>query len=490
MQGKIRKLHNMLLSGSITATGITEKYFEYIEKINPQIKGYVSLTKKAATDMAQKVDRDIKQGKEISMLAGIPYALKDNISTKGERTSCCSKMLYNYVPVYDAFVYEKLKNAGAVMLGKANMDEFSMGSTCENSCYGATKNPLNIERVPGGSSGGSSAVVAADMAVFSLGSDTGGSVRQPASFCGQVGLKPTYGAVSRYGLIAYASSLDQVGIIAGSVEDVAVVFDEISACDEKDSTCSCCDRKSSAKELKNGIKGIKIGIIKNLFKGLNEEINEGLMNATEVYRSLGAEIVEVDIPSVELALPAYYIIACGEAASNLARYDGIRYGHRTDKYTDRIDMVTKSRSEGFGYEVKKRIIMGNYVLTEGKEINYYNKAQMVRKRISEEFARAFESVDILFSPTAFSTAFKLGEKHDNPTDVYMSDLCTVAANICGLPAISVPCGFDKNGLPIGMQLIGDKFMENRLLNLAYKYEEMCSDIIYKKPMAGGECIEL
>ena len=487
MHGKISKLHNMLVNREITAAELAEKYFDSIEKYDGTLNAYITVTKDEAMAQAKKVDEMIAEGKEIPMLAGIPMTIKDNISTKGILTSCASKILSNYKPVYNAFAAEQVLNSGAVLLGKTNLDEFGMGSTCENSYYGATKNPYNPEHVPGGSSGGGASAVAADMAVFALGSDTGGSIRQPSSFCGMVGLKPTYGAVSRWGLIAYASSLDQVGVIAETVEDVSTVFDTISKYDEKDATCCDYERKSTLDTLNNDISGMKIGILKNLFEGLNPEINDAINEAAEVYKSMGAEIVPVEIDQFELALPVYYILACAEASSNLSRYDGVRYGYRTEKFLNTDEMICKTRDEGFGMEVKRRIMLGNYVLSSGYFDAYYKKAARMREVICEGFDKAFKEVDMLLCPTVASTAFKIGElTKADPVEMYLTDMCTVPVNIGGLPGVSVPCGYDKNGMPIGMQLIGDKFSEAKLLNAAYKYEDKARN--YRKPMVGGDCI--
>ncbi len=490
MKGKILKLHDMLVSGKITATELTQKYLDYIKTHDGDINAYTCITEKEALKRAAETDKKIAAGEKIDVLCGIPMTIKDCISTKGITTSCGSKMLNNYKPVYNAFAYEQLDDKGAVLLGKTNMDEFAMGSTCETSYYGPTKNPHDINRVPGGSSGGGAAAAAADMAVYALGSDTGGSVRQPASFCGIVGLKPTYGAVSRWGLVAYGSSLDQIGVLASSVEDTSIVFDAISKYDEKDATCENYERKPSFNELEKDIKGLKIGVLSNLFEGLNPEIDKAMKDAIKSFEDMGAIIENITIDQFELSLPVYYILACAEASSNLSRYDGVRYGHRCENFLNTEEMICKTRDEGFGREVKRRIMLGNYVLSSGYFDAYYKKAEIMREVIKKNFSKAFEQVDMLLCPTVAQTAFGIGELMNcDPVEMYLTDMCTVPVNIAQLPAISIPCGYDKNDMPIGLQLIGDKFTENKLLNAAYKFEEKNHEIMYRKPKIGGECIE-
>lgn len=490
MQGKITKINKMLTSKEITASELVKKYSAYVEKNDPELNSYTETTFDEAEKSAAEVDRKIDAGEEISLLAGIPMTIKDNICTKDVSTTCASKILSGYKPVFDAFAVEQLKYNDAVMLGKTNMDEFAMGSTCETSCYGATKNPHNTDCVPGGSSGGVAAAVAADLAVYGLGSDTGGSVRQPASFCGCVGLKPTYGAVSRFGLIAYASSLDQIGVLAQNVEDTAIAFDAINKYDFKDATCSDKPRQSTHSMLSGDVKGLKIGVLTNLFDGLNPVINAKINDAIDFYKKMGAEVKEISINQFDLALPVYYILACAEASSNLSRYDGVRYGHRTKEFADFNDMVCKTRDEGFGVEVKRRIMLGNYVLSSGYFDAYYKKAQRMREVITDGFDNAFADVDAIITPTVASTAFKIGEMSGDPVTMYLTDMCTVTINICGLPAVSVPCGFDGNNMPIGMQLIGNKFSEGVLLNAAYAYEDAMHKEIYRKPQIGGDCFGL
>ncbi|MDE6000822.1 MAG: Asp-tRNA(Asn)/Glu-tRNA(Gln) amidotransferase subunit GatA, partial [Clostridia bacterium] len=394
-----------------------------------------------------------------------PMTLKDNIATDGLLTTCCSEILRGFKPYYDATVYKKLKEAGAVLLGKTNMDEFAMGSTSETSAYGAPKNPRNLSRVTGGSSGGGAAAVCANLAAYALGSDTGGSVRQPAAFCGVVGFKPTYGTVSRYGLIAYGSSLDQIGPITHSVADAALVFDAIRGKDKMDMTS--CQTPLGGTKLDGQVKGLKIGIAKEFFEGLNSEIADAVNYAVCAYEKAGAEIIEVSIPDLKTALPVYYIIACAEASSNLGRYDGIRYGYRAENYSSVDEMIIKTRSEGFGKEVQKRIMLGTYVLSSGYFDAYYKKACILRERINGEFKKAFDKCDLLFAPTAPNTAFPLGFSGGNAIETYLSDVSTVPVNVCGLPAISVPCGVDKQNLPIGLQIIGGKFADEKVLSAAY-----------------------
>ena len=467
---KIKQLHEMLASKEISAVELAEKYIKAVETENPSLNAYVKTTFDEALKSAQIVDEKIAKGEEIGLLEGIPMTLKDNISTDGIETTCCSKILKGYVPIYDAFVWDKLKKDGAVLLGKTNMDEFAMGSSCENSCYGGANNPHNKNHVAGGSSGGGASAVGANIAVYALGSDTGGSIRQPASFCGIVGLKPTYGAVSRFGLIAYASSLDQIGPITTSVEDAAIVFDHISGKDELDSTSKGA-KTTTADKLTTDIKGMKIGIVKEYFEGVRDDVRKNIENAIETYKSLGAEIVEFEMPILKYALPVYYILACAEASSNLGRYDGIRYGYRTDSYNGIHDMVCKTRSEGFGSEVKRRILLGTYVLSSGYYDAYYKKAQNLRGNIVGAFDDAFKKCDVILAPTVPMTAFENGFTGQNAIETYQTDICTVPVNIAGLPAISIPCGTADDGLPVGMQLIGNSFCESTILNAAYAYEQ-------------------
>lgn len=480
----ILKLHKMLKSKEISCVELTKKYVDMAKKLNSRYNAYVKITDEVAIEAAKRVDKKIASGEDIGLLEGIPASLKDNISTKGLLTTCCSKILQNYVPIYDAFAWEVLKRCGIVLVGKTNMDEFAMGCTCETSCYGGAKNSVNSDYVAGGSSGGAASAVGAGLCVFGLGSDTGGSVRQPASFCGIVGLKPTYGAISRYGLIAYASSLDQIGILATSAFDVAAVFDEIAICDEQDSTCQGSSKKA-VPGIENSVEGLKIGFCKQMFDLATDEVKVNVQNALEVYKKAGAEIVNVNLSSVDYALAAYYVIACAEASSNLGRYDGIRYGFRTSKpYRGVHDLICKTRSEGFGEEVKRRILLGTYVLSAGYYDAYYKKAQAIRKKIVSEFDEAFKNCDAIATPTVATTAVKSNMSFDDVTSSYQTDCCTVPVNIAGLPAISVPCGFGKEGLPVGLQLIGPRFSEHRLLCLAHNFEKQTDRCFFKKTEEG------
>lgn len=476
MREIISELSEKLHKGEITSVELTKEYIRAIEESNPTLNAYVHTTFDEALKMAEEADARLKAG-NAPFLCGIPMALKDNICTDGMLTTCCSRILEGFRPYYDATVWTKLKEQGAVLLGKTNMDEFAMGSTSESSCYGAPLNPRNTEHVTGGSSGGSAAAVCANLAPYALGSDTGGSIRQPASFCGIVGLKPTYGAVSRYGLIAYGSSLDQIGPFGYSVKDVAMVFDAIKGVDEHDQTSREADFGDIIGSLSADIKGKKIGVAKEFFEGINPSMKAQIDEAIEFFRKNGAEVVEISLPALKLALPVYYIIACAEASSNLGRYDGIRYGHRAATYESIDDMVTKTRSEGFGDEVKRRIMLGTYVLSSGYYDAYYKKACIIREQIRDEFAEVFKECDALIAPNAPKTAFKLNDKSMSNIEMYLSDICTVPINIAGVPSVSIPCGRDDAGLPVGMQIIGDMFDEKTILNLAYFYEQNNEDKI-------------
>ena len=469
-ESKIVKLHSMLEKKEISCRELTQSYIDAIEKDNTQLNAYVTATPDEALKTAGKVDEKIVQGKDIGLLEGIPMTLKDNISTDGIRTTCCSKILEDYVPIYDATVWKILKAQNAVLLGKTNMDEFAMGSSCETSYFGGAKNPHNINHVAGGSSGGVASAVGGNIAVYGLGSDTGGSIRQPASFCGIVGLKPTYGAVSRYGLIAYASSFDQIGPITTSVEDAAIVFDAVSEYDTMDSTSQGRKGAPVCETLRNDIKGMKIGIAREYLDGVRDDVRKAVETAADIYRSLGAEIVYFDLPALKYALPVYYILACAEASSNLGRYDGIRYGYKAGSYSDVNDMIKKTRSTGFGDEVKKRILLGTYVLSSGYYDAYYKKAQNLRGTIVNAFKNAFKVCDVILAPTVPMTAFENGHAASDPIETYLTDICTVPVNIAGLPGISVPCGYNDKGMPIGMQLIGNTFEESKILNAAWQYE--------------------
>lgn len=473
--GYIEKIQSMLQNGEISCVELTEKYLQAIEEANGELNAYVTVTPEVALEQAKQVDEKIKRGEKLLPLEGVPMTLKDNISTNGIETTCCSKILKGYKPIYDAKVWGILKKNNAILLGKTNMDEFAMGSSCETSCFGGATNPFNTDHVAGGSSGGVASAVGGDIAAFGLGSDTGGSIRQPASFCGIVGLKPTYGAVSRYGLVAYASSLDQIGPITKTVEDASLVYDVISEYDENDSTCEGRQGEPTYDTLNNDIKGMKIGIAREYLEGVREDVKEAVLEAAKKYEEMGAEIVYFDLPALKFALPVYYILACAEASSNLGRYDGIRYGYKTEHYEGIHDMICKTRSEGFGEEVKRRILLGTYVLSAGYYDAYYKKAQNLRGTIIKAFDDAFKNVDVILAPTVPMTAFKSGEATSEPVETYLTDICTVPINIAGLPSVSVPCGFNKKGMPIGMQIIGDKFKEGKILNVAYKYEQACPE---------------
>jgi aspartyl-tRNA(Asn)/glutamyl-tRNA(Gln) amidotransferase subunit A len=469
-EGRIGYLGKLLRDREISCTELTTRYLDAIERDNGKLNAYVRVTEEAALEAAKEVDRKIAAGEGLHTLEGIPMTLKDNISTKDVETTCCSKILKGYVPIYDATVWETLKGHNAVLLGKTNMDEFAMGSSTETSCFGGSMNPHDLSHVAGGSSGGVASAVAGNLAAYGLGSDTGGSVRQPASFCGLVGLKPTYGAVSRYGLIAYASSLDQVGPIAQTVADTAAVHDAIARYDGRDAT----SRRSpggTAMTLGNSIRGIRIGVAEEYFRGIRQDVRESVEGTLKVFESLGAEIVRFSMASLDHAVPVYYILACAEASSNLGRYDGIRYGYQAENYRDVADMIMKTRSEGFGKEAKRRILLGTYVLSAGYYDAYYRKAQELRRSIRGSFREAFRACDVILTPTVPVTAFPKGFTSEDPVETYMTDICTVPVNIAGLPALSVPCGYDSKGLPIGMQLIGDSFQEGLLLNVAWQYEK-------------------
>ncbi len=469
------ELSSMLKAKEISAVELTNDILARTEAVESKVQGYVTVTADAARKQAEAVDAKRAAGEELSDLAGIPVAIKDNICTKGTLTTCASKMLYNFNPPYNATVMDKLSAHDIVMTGKANMDEFAMGSSCENSSMHPTYNPHNLNKVPGGSSGGSAAVVAAGEVPLSLGSDTGGSIRQPASFCGVVGLKPTYGAVSRYGLIAFASSLDQIGPFGRSVEDTAMLFDAITAHDPKhDSTSVKTPFEGTTRaNLNADMNGKKIGLPKEYFgEGISEEVRKSVLAAAEIYKSLGAEVFEISLPLSEYALPIYYILSSAEASSNLARFDGVKYGYRTPNADeDLIALYTKSRSEGFGEEVQRRIMLGTYVLSSGYYDAYYKKARAAQRKIKAEFASAFEKCDAILTPVAPTTAYDIGSKTTNPLEMYAGDICTVSVNIAGLPAMVQPCGFDSNKMPIGMQLIGPRFGEQTLLNAGYAFEQ-------------------
>ena len=467
----VHELQEKLKNGELTSYDITKAYTDRIAEKEKDVQAFVTELSEDALKQASEIDEKRKAGETTSDLAGIPIGIKDNICTKGVKTTCSSKMLENFVAPYDATVMEKINNEELINLGKLNMDEFAMGSSTEHSYFKTTKNPWNLNKVPGGSSGGSAAAVAADLVPWALGTDTGGSIRQPASLCGVVGLKPTYGLVSRYGVVAFASSLDQVGPITKDVTDCAMLLNIISGRDEKDTTSVDNGEKDYVKSLKNDVKGLKIGVPREYFgEGINEEVKQKVQEAIETYKKLGATVEECSLNITDYALATYYIIADAEASSNLGRFDGIRYGYRTENFENLKDLYRNSRSEGFGEEVKRRIILGTYVLSSGYYDAYYKKAQQVRTLVMQEFSRLFEKYDVLLTPTSPTVAFDIGSKSNNPLEMYLSDICTVLVNIAGLPGISVPCGVDSQGMPIGMQLIGERFSEETLLNAAYTFE--------------------
>ena len=468
----IRQLHQQLVRKERSAVEITQDYLDRITALEPKLHSYLTVTAEQALAQAKQVDNKIAAGEDTGILAGIPMAIKDNMCTRGIRTTCASKVLENFVPPYESTVTQKLLDAGAITLGKTNLDEFAMGSSTENSAYQLTGNPWDVERVPGGSSGGSAAAVAANECAVALGSDTGGSIRQPASFCGVVGLKPTYGLVSRFGLVAYASSLDQIGPLSRTVEDSALLLQAIAGHDPRDSTSINVEIPDYTRNLKTDIKGRRIGVIKETFdaEGIDETVKASVEKAIQQLQELGAEIQEISCPQFPYGLPTYYIIAPSEASSNLARYDGVKYGVRNNS-DSLMSMYTKTRAEGFGTEVKRRIMLGTYALSAGYYDAYYLKAQKVRTLIKQDFETAFEQVDVLVCPTSPTTAFKAGEKVDDPLSMYLSDLMTIPVNLAGLPGMSLPCGFDDQGLPIGLQLIGNVLREDLLFEVGYAYEQ-------------------
>ncbi len=478
-------LHDMLVNKEITSVELTQDVLARIDEVEGEVKAYLTQTREAALAQAALVDAKIAKGESISFLEGIPGAIKDNICTKGVKTTCASKILEHFVPPYDATVMQKVQAQNPVVLGKANMDEFAMGGSTENSAFYPTHNPWNTDCVPGGSSGGSAAAVAAGTAIWALGSDTGGSIRQPASFCGVVGMKPTYGRVSRFGLVAYASSLDQIGPIARDVTDCANLLNIIAGYDEMDSTSSKAEVPDYTKALVQDVKGLKIGLPKEYFvKGMDADVEKAVRAAIEQFKAMGAEIVEISLPNTEYAISSYYLIAPAEAATNLERYDGVSYGERIDG-VDIVEMMTNTRSEKFGEEVKRRIMIGNYALSAGYYDAYYLKALKVRTLIQEDYARAFEKVDVIMAPTAPTPAFKIGEMISDPLKMYLQDVCTVPLNLAGLPGISIPCGYSNQHMPIGLQIIGKALDEETILRAAYTYEQSQS---FDKEMAelGGK----
>ena len=468
----VHELQEKLKNKELTVTEITKAYVKRIEEKEKNVQAFVTPLTEQAIKKSEEIQSKLDKGEKLGEFTGIPIGIKDNICTKGIKTTCSSKMLENFVSPYDATVIEKLNKEELINLGKLNMDEFAMGGSTEYSYFKKTRNPWNLNKVPGGSSGGSAAAVSSEMVPWALGSDTGGSIRQPASFCGVVGLKPTYGLVSRYGLVAFASSLDQIGPITKDVRDSAMLLNLITGHDSKDTTSVEREKIDYTKCLEKEIKGLKIGVPKEFFgEGINKEVKEKLEKAMQIYKTLGAEIEEFSLDVAEYSLATYYIIACAEASSNLGRFDGIRYTYRTPEYKNLKEIYKKSRSEGFGAEVKRRIILGTYVLSSGYYDAYYKKAQQVRTLVMKEFNKGFEKYDVILTPTSPTVAFDIGSKSNNPLEMYLADICTVSVNIAGLPGISIPCGVDSQGMPIGMQLIGNKFEEEKILNAAYCFEQ-------------------
>jgi aspartyl-tRNA(Asn)/glutamyl-tRNA(Gln) amidotransferase subunit A len=476
----MHELHELLNTREVSARDVTEAFYRRIEELDDRVHAYLTLTREQALEQAEQADRRRQSG-ETSALLGVPLAIKDVICTEGIRTTCGSKMLHNFVPPYDATVVERLKAAGAIVLGKANMDEFAMGSSTEHSAYGVTRNPWDLSAIPGGSSGGSAAAVAADECAAALGTDTGGSIRQPAACCGIVGLKPTYGRVSRYGMVAFASSLDQIGPMTKDVRDAAILLNVIGGNDPRDSTSADIAMPDFTKALTENVKAVRIGIPRQYYiEGIDPEVERAVRAAVKVLEEFGATTDDVSLPHTEYGVAAYYILAPSEASSNLARYDGIKYGYRTPQWSNLRDMYARTRDEGFGTEVKRRIMLGTYALSAGYYEAYYKKAQQVRTLIRRDFEHVFEQVDVLVAPTAPTPAFRIGEKIDDPLQMYLSDVFTITINLAGIPALSLPCGFSSTGLPIGLQIIGKPFAEETILRVAHVFEQQ-TDYHRRKP---------
>jgi len=479
----LSELQTQFTQGKISATEIVRAFLKRLQFVEPKIKAYITpAPKESVLAEAEVLDRQLRGWRKTMPLMGMPIAIKDNICTDGVKTTCGSRMLENFIPPYDATVITRLKAQQFFQIGKTNLDEFAMGSSTENSAFGPTRNPWNLAHIPGGSSGGSAAAVAADLCVAALGSDTGGSIRQPAACCGVVGLKPTYGRVSRYGLVAFASSLDQIGTITKDVRDAAALLKIIAGQDALDSTSADIEVPDYMKALKENMRGMKVGIPKEFFgEGLDPEVAQAVLEAIEAMKSLKAEVKEIALPSTQYAIATYYLIATAEASSNLARYDGVRYGFRATKEKGLLEMYMKTRQEGFGAEVKRRIMLGTYALSAGYYEAYYGKAQSVRTLIRREFDEAFKEVDVIVTPTMPTTAFKLGEKIQDPLQMYLSDIFTISINLAGVPAISVPCGISSGKLPIGLQIIGRPFEEEKIIRAAYAYEQ-ATDWHKKRPV--------
>ncbi|MGN0554057.1 MAG: Asp-tRNA(Asn)/Glu-tRNA(Gln) amidotransferase subunit GatA [Oscillospiraceae bacterium] len=468
---KIGDLRSMLDKKEISAKELTNAYLDRINSVDDKLESYITVTADAAEKAAEKAQEKIDKG-EASALCGIPLAIKDNICTDGVKTTCASKMLEDFVPFYNATVMDKLENAGAVMLGKVSMDEFAMGGSTQTSAFKKTKNPYDLGRVPGGSSGGSAAAVSASLCAAALGSDTGGSIRQPSAFCGVTGLKPTYGRVSRYGLIAFASSLDQIGPIAKSAEDCAIILNEIAGYDPHDGTSSKSDVPDFTAKIGQDIKGMKIAVPKEFYaEGIDDEVRNAVLKAADYYKSLGAELVDCSMPSLKYAVASYYLISSAEASSNLSRFDGIKYGHRSEEGENFAELISNSRREGFGEEVKRRIMLGNYALSSGYYDAYYGKAMALKQKIREEYESIFTGCDVILTPTAPTVAYGVNENISDPAKMYQADICTVTVNIASLPGISTTCGYDSKGMPIGMSIIGKKWDEATIIQAADAFEK-------------------
>ncbi|HTN93953.1 MAG TPA: Asp-tRNA(Asn)/Glu-tRNA(Gln) amidotransferase subunit GatA [Gallionella sp.] len=472
LNSSLRQLGDALRARKISSVELTRLYLDRIAALNPLLNAYITTNTETSLVQARDADARLASG-EAPPLTGIPIAQKDIFCAKGWRTTCGSKMLENFIAPYDAYVIAQFDNAGAVNLGKTNMDEFAMGSSNETSHFGKVKNPWDNTSVPGGSSGGSACAVAARMCAAATGTDTGGSIRQPAALCGVSGIKPTYGTVSRYGMIAFASSLDQAGPMARSAEDLALMLDVMTGFDARDSTCLQRDKEDYARDLNKPLSGLRIGLPGEFFaEGLAQDVERCVNDAIAEYKKLGATVIDISLPNSRLSVPVYYVLAPAEASSNLSRFDGVRYGYRAPEYSDLTEMYEKSRSQGFGTEVKRRIMIGTYVLSHGYYDAYYLQAQKIRRLIAQDFTEAFKRCDVIMGPTSPSTAFKLGEKGDDPVQMYLSDIYTIAVNLAGLPGMSIPCGFGNNGHPVGLQIIGDYFAEARMLNVAHQYQQV------------------
>ena len=469
-ESSLKQLGEALRSKKISSIELTQLYLDKISKLNPTLNAFITVNPEISLAQARKADARIASGKG-EALTGIPIAQKDIFCTKGWLTTCGSKMLHNFVSPYDAHVIQQFNIAGAINIGKTNMDEFAMGSSNETSHYGTVKNPWNTENVPGGSSGGTAAAVAARLCAAATGTDTGGSIRQPAALCGISGLKPTYGVCSRFGMIAFASSLDQAGPMGRSAEDLALLLNTMAGFDERDSTSLPRDKEDYTRHLSKPLNGLRIGLPKEFFaEGLSTDVAQAVEVAIEEYKKLGATVIDISLPNSKLSVPVYYVLAPAEASSNLSRFDGVRYGYRASEYDNLADMYEKSRAQGFGEEVKRRIMIGTYVLSHGYYDAYYLQAQKIRRLIALDFTEAYKHCDIIMGPTAPSTAFKLGEKGDDPVQMYLSDIYTIAVNLAGLPGMSIPCGFGENDMPVGLQIIGNYFDEARMLNVAHQYQ--------------------